>query len=91
MKKSTKPEKKSVNRKPLKSSKKPLNDILLDKDIKCSLFIHKDQEDNNNVIIVFQGFASKDECLKFVETYKSDHEEFREVDQEHYGTKYTIH
>ena len=91
MKKSTKPEKKSVNRKPLKSSRKPLNDILLDKDIKCSLFIHKDQEDNNNVIIVFQGFTSKEECYKFVESYKSDHENFHEIDKEHYGTKYTIH
>lgn len=91
MKKSEKPKKNSVKAKPSKSSKKPLNDILADKDIKCSLFIHKDYDDNNNVIIVFQGFNDKDECMKFVENYKSDHEEFREVDQEYYGTEYTIH
>jgi ABC-type metal ion transport system substrate-binding protein len=64
---------------------------LQDKDIKCSLFIHRDQEDNNNVIIVFQGFETKDECLQFVKTYKSDHEEYREIDEQYYGTKYTIH
>ncbi len=91
MKKSIKQEKKSVKAKPSKSSKKPLSDILLDKDIKCSLFIHNDQEDNNNVIIVFQGFNNKDECMKFVQNYKSDHDEFKEVDQEYYGTEYTIH
>jgi len=91
MKKSEKPKKNSVKAKPSKSSKKPLNDILADKDIKCSLFIHNDQEDNNNVIIVFQGFSDKDECMKFVESYKEDHENFHEVNQEYYGTKYTIH
>ena len=91
MKKLKPQEKKLANQKPLKSSKKPLKDILQDKDIKCSLFIHRDQEDNNNVIIVFQGFETKDECLQFVETYKSYHEEYREIDEQYYGTKYTIH
>jgi len=64
---------------------------LADKDIKCSLFIHKDYDDNNNVIIVIQGFNDNDECMKFVENYKADHENFHEVDEKFYGTKYTIH
>ena len=74
-----------------KKFKKSSNDELLDKDIRCSLFIHNDQDNNNNVIVVFQGFDDKDECLKFVENYKSDSKSYREIDQEHYGSLFTIH
>lgn len=81
----------SFMKKSNKKSKKLSNDELLDKDIRCSLFIHNDQDDNNNVIVVFQGFDDKDECLKFVENYKTDKKNYTEIDQEFYGTEYTIH
>tara|TARA_B100000575_G_scaffold283427_1_gene276252 strand:+ start:677 stop:916 length:240 start_codon:yes stop_codon:yes gene_type:complete len=74
-----------------KNLKKSLNDLLQDKNIRCSLFIHNDQDDNSNVIVVFTGFDDKDECLQFVENYKQDHDNYHEIDQEKYGTKFTIH
>ena len=73
-----------------KSSLK-LSEEILNKKLMCRLYLHKDQDDNNNVVVMFSNFESEAESKLFIENFKNDYDEYEEIDEGNLGQSWTIH
>jgi hypothetical protein len=85
-----KPKKNSPKMKPSKSSLK-LSDEILNKKLICRLYLHKDQDNNNNVVVMFSNFENEAESKLFIENFKNDYDEYEEIDESNLGQSWTIH
>jgi hypothetical protein len=87
---SKKPKKNLLRTKHSKSSLK-LSDEILNKKLICRLYLHKDQDNNNNVVVMFSNFESEAESKLFIENFKNDYDEYEEIDEGNLGQSWTIH
>ena len=76
--------------KPSKSSLK-LTGEMLNKKLICRLYLHKDQDNNNNVVVMFSNFENEAESKLFIENFKNDYDEYEEIDEGNLGQSWTIH
>ena len=85
-----KPKKNLLKTKHGKSSLK-LSEEILNKKLICRLYLHTDQDNNNNVVVMFSNFANEDESKLFIENFKNDYDEYKEIDEINIGENWTIH
>ena len=75
----------------LGNSSLKLSEEILNKKILCRLYLHTDQDNNNNVVVMFINFANEDESKLFIENFKNDYDEYKEIDERNIGENWTIH
>tara|TARA_R110001632_G_scaffold153769_3_gene271809 strand:- start:301 stop:513 length:213 start_codon:yes stop_codon:yes gene_type:complete len=68
-----------------------LSDEIFNKKLICRLYLHKDQDDNNNVVVMFSNFVNEAESKLFIENFKNDYDEYQEIDEGNLGEVWTIH
>lgn len=85
-----KPKKNLHKTKPSKSSLK-LSEEILNKKLMCRLYLHKDQDNNNNVVVIFSNFGDEAESKLFIENFKNDYDDYEEIDEGNLGQSWTIH
>jgi quinol monooxygenase YgiN len=74
-----------------KRSSLKLSEEILNKKLICRLYLHTDEESNNNVVVMFSNFADENESKLFIENFKNDYDEYKEIDEINIGETWTIH
>lgn len=75
----------------LSKSSLKLSEEILNKKLICRLYLHTDEDNNNNVVVMYSNFDDEAESKLFIENFKNDHDEYQEIDEGNLGEKWTIH
>jgi len=88
---SLKKPKKNLHKTKLSKSSLKLSEEILNKKLICRLYLHTDEDNNNNVVVMYSNFDDEAESKLFIENFKNDHDEYQEIDEGNLGEKWTIH